>query len=97
MTTETEGQLLAGEEDDSTSTIEARPIQEVAPDPSQLAKEQSEGYRAVATIHKALQTGQDLLPKQIEAGSQELRKAISETNLHAVDKARSLRDSSGSQ
>ena len=74
LTTETEGQLLAGEEDDSTSTSEARPIQEVAPDPSQLAKEQSEGYRAVATIHKAIQTGQDLLPKQIEAGSQELRK-----------------------
>ena len=74
LTTETEGQLLVGKEEDSTSTIEARPIQEVAPDPSQLAKEQLEGHGAVATMYKAIQTGQDLSPEQIEAGSQELKK-----------------------
>ena len=74
LTTEAEGQLLTGEEDDSTSTIENRPIQEVTLDPSQLAKEQSEGYGAVAIIYKAIQTDQDLPPEQIEVGSQELKK-----------------------
>ena len=36
-------------------TIEARPIQEVVPDPAQLAREQSEGNGAVATFYKAIQ------------------------------------------
>ena len=55
-------------------TIEAQPIQEVVPDPAQLAREQSEGNGAVATFYKAIQTGTEITREQLEEGNQELKK-----------------------
>ena len=97
LITETEGQLLVEKEDDGTVTIEARPIQEVAPDPSQLAKEQPEGHGAVATMYKAIQTSQDLFPGTDRGRESGAKEALSKTDLHAVNKAMSVRDSSGNQ
>ena len=56
------------------TTIEARPVQEVVPDSTQLAREQSEGNGAVATLYKAVQTGTEITREQLEEGNQELKK-----------------------
>ena len=60
-------------EDDRT-TIEARAVQEVTPDSVQLAREQTEGNGAVATVYKVKQTGQEFTREQLEAEGQELKK-----------------------
>ena len=49
-------------------TMEARPVQETEPDSAQLAKEQAEGNGAVAIVHQAVRTGQELPKEQIEGG-----------------------------
>ena len=56
------------------TTIEARPVQEVVPDSTQLAREQSEGNGAVATLYKAVQTGTEITREHLEEGNQELKK-----------------------
>ena len=55
-------------------TVEARPVQETEPGSAQLAKEQAEGNGAVAIMHQAVRTGQEVPKEQIEAGGLELKK-----------------------
>ena len=54
-------------------TMEARHVQEITPDSAQLVREQTEGSGAVATIYKAVQTGQKVPREQIDSGGPELK------------------------
>ena len=49
-------------------------MQGTEPDSTQLAKEQAEGNGAVAVVHQAVRTGQEIPKEQIEAGGLELKK-----------------------
>ena len=53
--------------------MEARHVQEITPDSAQLVREQTEGSGAVATIYKAVQTGQKVPREQIDSGGPELK------------------------
>ena len=58
----------------SKVTMEARPVQEITPDSAQLIREQTQRSGVMATIYKAIQTGQKLPRERIEARGPELKK-----------------------
>ena len=104
LTAETTDQKQAGvlsrhpatPEEVERTTIEARPVQEAIPDSAQLAREQTEGSGAIATIYS--HTDETVINPRTNGGRKSgTQKIMPAADFNAVEQTRSSGDPGGNK